>query len=102
MDLCHIGTDLRNVCVAADDDEGDEMMCDKTDIPGGAMGDGDDGGDGNGGDDRDDDDDGDDNPEFDWTGLEENVPYESGAFFCFVVFYTDNFLVISSCLVCFV
>ena len=73
------------ICMAAEDDEGDKTMCDPVDAPGGAMGDGDDGGDGNGGDDsNDDDDDGDDDdddddPEFDWTGLEENVPYVSGA-----------------------
>ena len=77
-DLCHLGNDLRNVCVAADDSEGDETMRDKVNIPGGAMGDGDD--DGNGVDDGGDDD---DDPEFDWTGLEENVPYVGGAFsFC--------------------
>ena len=81
--------------MAAEDDEGDETMCDEVDAPGGAMGDGDDGGDGNGGDDRDDDDnddkdDGDDDPEFDWTGLEKNISYVSGVRSACRSFYADH------------
>ena len=98
-DLRRIGRDLRNVCMAAEDDEGDETMRDEVDASGGAMGDGDDGGDGNGGDDGDDDDDDDDkddddkdddDPEFDWTGLEENVPYVSGVRSVCRSFYADH------------
>ena len=92
--------------MAAEDDKGNETMCDPVDAPGGAMGDGDNGGDGNGGDDGNDDDDNgdddndDDNPEFNWTGLEENVPYVSGTlsacrFFMLII------LVFFSRLVCF-
>jgi hypothetical protein len=102
--LRRIGHDLRNICIAADDDEGDETMRDPVDAPGGAMGDGDGGDDGNGGDDGDDDDDDgdddDDDSEFDWTGLEENVPYVRGAFF--VCRFMLIVLVSFSRLVCFV
>ena len=60
---------------------------------GGAMGDGDDGDDGEDDDDDDDDDkssdDDDKDPEFDWTGLVENVPYVSGACPFIAAFFTD-------------
>ena len=77
--------------MAAKDNEGAETMRDPVDVPRGTMGDGDGGDDGNDDDDDDDgDDDDNDEPEFDWTGLEENVPYVSGACSACCSFYADN------------